>query len=303
MISLFWTGKLSLPVMLMVNANNLMAGVNGNFGNKPAMKERVKSGYDGAFSDHVTRYDELAGEFQKKAAVAQLSGLDLPGKEIIDIGCGTGIISQLALEMGARNAVCGDISEYMLKLAEVNFKAIGYDPGRIRFCQLDAESLPFDNNTFDAVITGMSFGLFPDQIKAVREMFRVLKPGGLISLGAHGPEHYWEAIDTTIRALSKRYVIGYRFEFWPRTEKQIIKMMKNTGFKDVQTSRYIWRNLFSTPADACDFFAAVSSNWWYSKIPESKRSKEYSKARQLFEKMSIRQVTDDVIIGYGKKPY
>ncbi|HEM49550.1 MAG TPA: class I SAM-dependent methyltransferase, partial [Caldithrix sp.] len=277
MKSLFWTGRLSLPVSLMVNANNLIAFVNGNFGNKPAMKERVKSGYDGAFTDHITRYVELAGEFQKKAAVAQMTGMDLLGKEVIDIGCGTGIISLLALEMGARKAVCGDISLYMLKLAEENSRAAGYDSTRISFCQLDAESLPFDDNCFDTVITGMSFGLFPDQEKAVREMFRVLKPGGLISLGAHGPEHYWEAIDTNIRALNKRHVLGYRFEFWPRTEKQIYKIMKTSGFKDIYTNRFIWRNLFRTSVDACDFFAAVSSNWWFAKIPEKKRDHEYHK--------------------------
>jgi ubiquinone/menaquinone biosynthesis C-methylase UbiE len=302
MKSLFWTGKLSLPVMLLVNANNLIAVITGNFGNKPAMKERVKLGYDGAFSDHITQYDKLTGEFQKKAAIAQLTGLDLRGKEIIDIGCGTGIISLLTLEMGAKKAVCGDISEYMLKQAEENFNVTDYDPGRIQFCQLDAESLPYDDNCFDAVITGMSFGLFPDQGKAVHEMYRVLKPGGLISLGAHGPEHYWEAIDTNIRALNKRYVLGYRFEFWPRTEKDIYNLMRNTGFQDIQTSRYIWRNLFRKPSDACDFFAAVSSSWWYAKIPESKRQLEYKKTIKLFEKRGIRQITDDVIIGYGKKP-
>ncbi|MDF1561285.1 MAG: methyltransferase domain-containing protein [Bacteroidales bacterium] len=302
MRSLFWTGKLSLPVLLLVNANNLIAFLNGNSGNKTAMKERIKLGYEGAFSNHVTRYDSLAAEYQKKAAIAQLSGMDLKDKEIIDIGCGSGIISLLALEMGVRTAVCGDISEYMLKLAEENSRVAGYDSTRISFCQLDAESLPFEDNCFDAVITGMSFGLFPDQEKAVREMYRILKPGGLVSLGAHGPEHYWEAIDTNIRALDKRHVLGYRFEFWPRTERQIVKLMKTNGFRDIQTNRFIWRNLFSTPSDACDFFAAVSSNWWYAKIPEQKRDHEYDKVKQLFERRGIRRVTDDVIIGYGEKP-
>lgn len=301
MKSLFWTGKLSFPIWLMVNANNLLSCFNGNFGNKHAMKERVRNGYDGSFSDHVKRYDKLASSLQKKAAVAQLSEMDLHDKEIIDIGCGTGIISLLAFERGARKVVCGDISENMLKLAEENFNDTVYDSGRIRFVQLDAESLPFDDNSFDVVITGMSFGLFPDQDKAIREMFRVLKPGGVISLGAHGPEHYWEAIDTVIRALNKSYVFGYRFEFWPRTEKQILQLMRDTGFQDIQTSRYIWRNLFSTPTDACDFFAAVSSNWWYAKIPERKRHREYEKTRMLFEKKGIRQITDDIVIGYGRK--
>jgi ubiquinone/menaquinone biosynthesis C-methylase UbiE len=302
MKSLFWTGKLSLPVSLLVNANNLIAFLNGNCGNKPAMKERVKLGYEGAFSDHVTRYDELAAYYQKRTAVAQLNGIDLQGREVIDIGCGTGIIALLALNKGAAKAVCGDISENMISMAKENAKTAGYDSNRIHFCQLDAESLPFDDNSFDTVLTGMAFGLFPNQEKAVNEMFRVLRPGGLISLGAHGPEHYWEAIDTTIRALNKRNVLGYRFEFWPRTEKQILNLMKDTGFKDIQTNRFIWRNLFNTPTEACEFFAAVSSNWWYAKISKSKRLQEYQKTKQVFEEKGVRQITDDVIIGYGKKP-
>lgn len=184
--------------MLLVNANNLLAWITGNWGNKSAMKDRVKGGYEGAFSDHVTRYDELTADYQKRAAIAQLDGIYLKDKEIIDIGCGTGIIALLALDMGAVKAVCGDISQYMLTLAEENSKGAGFDLNRIRFCQFDAESLPFDDNSFDIVLTGMSFGLFPNQEKAVYEMFRVLKPGGLISLGAHGPEHYWEALEKPV---------------------------------------------------------------------------------------------------------
>ena len=81
MKSLFWTGKLSLPVMLLVNANNILALLNGNSGNKSAMKERVKLGYEGAFSDHVTRYDELAADYQKRTAVAQLNGMDFEAEK------------------------------------------------------------------------------------------------------------------------------------------------------------------------------------------------------------------------------
>ena len=290
-----------MPVSLLVNVNNLIAFFTGNSGDKSAMKERVKLGYEGAFSDHVTRYDELTAYYQKRTAVAQLEGLDLDGKEIIDIGCGTGIISMLALDKGAAKAVCGDISEYMITLARAKSKTLNYDSTRLLFSQLDAESLPFEDNSFDVVITGMAFGLFPNQRNAVSEMYRVLRPGGLVSLGAHGPEHYWEAIDATIRSLNKRHVLGYRFEFWPRTEKQIKGLMEEAGFQDVQSNRFIWRNLFATPHEACEFFAAVTSNWWYAKIPERKRLREYQKAMQLFEARGVRQVTDDVIIGYGKK--
>lgn len=301
MKSLFWTGKITLPVKLLVNANNILAWLLGNTRDEVEMKERVKLGYEGRFTDHVTRYDELSAYFQKRAAIAQLEGIDFQGKEIIDIGCGTGIIAFLAMDSGASKAICGDISDYMLKSGTDNAKALGYNLDRIQFCQLDAESLPFDDGSFDIVLTGMAFGLFPNQEKAINEMFRVLRPGGLVSLGAHGPEHYWEAVDATVRALNKKYLLGYRFEFWPRTEKQIHKLMERAGFINVRTNRYIWRNLFSNPIEACDFFATVSSSWWYAKIPEDKRAHEYRKTQQFFDKNGIKVVTDDVIVAYGIK--
>ena len=243
MNKLFWTGKLSFPMRIIMNTNNILAWLTGNSRNKKAMKERIKMAYDATFSTHVTRYDELAGEFQKRAAAYQLYEIDFHGKELIDIGGGTGIAALMALEMGASKVVCGDISEYMLERGRVKAKTLGYDANRIEFCQLDAESLPFNDNSFDIVLTGMAFGLLPDQKKAVKEMFRVLRPGGLVSLGAHGYEHFWEAIDTTLRAINKKYVLGYRLEFWPRSERQIHLMMEDAGFKDIRTNRFIWRNL------------------------------------------------------------
>ena len=132
-------------------------------------------------------------------------------------------------------------------------------------------------------------------------MFRVLRPGGLVSLGAHGPEHYWEAIDTNLRAINKKYVLGYRLEFWPRTEKQIYLLMADSGFKDIRTNRFIWRNLFKRPKEACDFFSSVTSNWWFAKVPENKRAQEYLKTQKYFEHRGINQVTDDIIVGYGLK--
>jgi ubiquinone/menaquinone biosynthesis C-methylase UbiE len=287
---------------MLVNTNNLLAWLLGETSNKTKMKERVKQGYEGRFTDHITRYDQLTASFQRRAAIAQLQEINFQGKEVIDIGCGTGIIAFLALEAGALKVVCGDISDYMLKRGKENAMKLGYNSNQIQFCQLDAESLPFDDDSFDIVLTGMAFGLYPNQGKAVNEMFRVLRPGGLVSLGAHGPEHYWEAADATIRALNKKYLLGYRFEFWPRTEKQIHKLMESAGFKNVRTNRFIWRNLFDNPIEACDFFAAVSSNWWYDKIPENKRSQEYDITLQYYIKNKIRVVTDDVIVANGIKP-
>ena len=297
-----WTGKLSLPMKLMINTNNILAWLTGNARDAIAMKQRIRQGYEGVFSDHVTGYDELGTEFQTKAAIAQLEELDLQGKEVLDVGCGTGIMSLLALRKGASKVICGDISEYMLKLAREKAANQGYGSDLIEFRNLDAESLPFGDASFDVVITGMTLGLLPDQARAVKEMARVLRPGGQASVGAHGPEHYWEACDAYFRAINKRYVLGYRLEFWPRKEKEVRHLLEQAGLVDIRTRRFTWRNSFENGGKAYDFFAAISSSWWYAKFPREKIAEESRITRNYFERKKVTQITDDVILAYGRKP-
>ncbi len=266
------------------------------------MKRRVHEGYDGIFTEHVTMYDELGLKFQIKAAKAQLDELDLEGKEVLDVGAGTGALSFLVLEKGAAKVICGDISQYMLDQCRKKALDKGYSKDRIDFRLLDAESLPFDDNSFDVVITGMTLGLLPNQPRAISEMTRVTKHGGCVSVGAHGPEHYWEAIDAYFRAITKRYVVGYRLEWWPRKETAVKNMLIQAGLTDIRTQRIIWRNIFNRGVEAYDFFAAISSAFWYAKFPQEKRQEDSKKVREYFERKKITQVTDDVILVHGQKP-
>jgi len=302
MSTIFWTGKLSFPMTLMVNANNILAWLTGNARDTAAMKDRVRQGYEGAFSEHVTRYDELGMQFQTKAATAQLEGMDLQGKDVLDVGCGTGVISLLALQKGAAKVVCGDISNYMLEIARTKADKQGYGTNRIDFRQLDAESLPFEDASFDVVMTGMAMGLFPNQDKAITEMVRVLRPGCPLTVGAHGPEHYWEACDASFRAINKMYVLGYRLEFWPLKEEDVRRLLVKAGLVDIRTRRFTWRNAFKSGGEAYDFFAAISSNYWFAKFPPNKREEEARKTRHYFEREGVVEITDDVIFAYGRKP-
>jgi SAM-dependent methyltransferase len=196
MPSVLWTGKLTLPMWLLVNGNNVLALLSGNATDPAAMKARVRNGYEGRSSHHVDRHDELGLSNQERSADVQLRGLRLPGQTVLDVGCGTGVLALKALHAGARAAVCGDISMLMLEQAQPKARP---EPGSLRFCQLDAEDLPFADGCFQAVLSGMTFGVLPDQRRALREMMRVVEPGGLVSIGAHGREHYWSAIDGCFR--------------------------------------------------------------------------------------------------------
>jgi ubiquinone/menaquinone biosynthesis C-methylase UbiE len=298
----FWTGKLTMPMRLILNTSNLFAWATGAMRDTEAMKERVRQGYDGAFSDHVSHYDEVGTELQARSAAEQLKNMDVCDKSVLDIGGGTGVASFLMLRRGAAKVVCGDIAEQMLVRARENAGHEGYGPDRIDFRRLDAEALPYDDDSFDVVSTSMTMGLLPDQEKAVAEMARVARPGGLVSIGTHAPEHYWEPIDTSLRAMRKRYVFGYRLEFWPQTEAEVRCLMARAGLVDIVSRRVTWRNDFGTGGKAFDFFAAISASWWYGRFPPEKVQEESERTRAYFERKNARMITDDIIVAGGRKP-
>jgi ubiquinone/menaquinone biosynthesis C-methylase UbiE len=94
-------------------------------------------------------------------------------KDVLDVGCGTGAVSRRLVERGAR--VWGlDYSPGMLAAARELSRG-SYGP---TFIEGSADSLPFEDNSFDCVTTAFSFHHFPDADNALREMRRVLKPGG-----------------------------------------------------------------------------------------------------------------------------
>ncbi len=298
----FWTGKLSLRMKWLANINCLLAWMTGNARDTAAMKKRMKLGYEGACSDHVTRYDELGLENYTKIATNLLEGVDLRGKEVLDVGCGTGILSLFAIKQGAARLTCGDLSEYMLGQCRKKIIAQGFSEERVDFRQLDAESLPYDDKSFDAVISGMLIGLVPNQEKVVTEMARVLRPKGTLAFSTHGPNYFWETSDATFRAIPKRYVIGYRIEYWPRKETEIRRMLAQAGLVNVQTRRVTWQDGFENGGKAYDFFSAVSASWWNAKLPPDKIEEISKKTRDYFEHNRVTQITHDIILAYGRKP-
>ena len=100
------------------------------------------------------------------------------GDSVLDVCCGTG---DLAFELAGRVSPGGhvigcDFSEPMLDLARD--KAAGRDAAAVRFEWADALQLPYDAGRFDAVTVGFGVRNFADRDAGLREMSRVLKPGG-----------------------------------------------------------------------------------------------------------------------------
>lgn len=106
-----------------------------------------------------------------------------PGEEVVDIGCGAGIDSLIAAHMvGPDGRVIGvDMTEAMLDKARRGREASGLE--QVEFREGRAENLPVEDDTADVVISNGVFNLVPDKQRAVKEMARVLKPGGRLQIG------------------------------------------------------------------------------------------------------------------------
>jgi demethylmenaquinone methyltransferase / 2-methoxy-6-polyprenyl-1,4-benzoquinol methylase len=101
-----------------------------------------------------------------------------PGDSVLDVCCGTG---DLAFELAKRVAPGGhvvgcDFSEPMLDLAREKAARAGAEAARFEWA--DALQLPYDAGRFDAVTVGFGVRNFADRDQGLREMSRVLKPGG-----------------------------------------------------------------------------------------------------------------------------
>ncbi len=102
---------------------------------------------------------------------------DLDEGEALDVGCGPGHAALLFAERRPRVRVTGlDASEAMIDIARG--KAASAGRGNVSFAVGDALALPFEDARFDVVYSLASIKHWPDRAQGIREVFRVLKPGG-----------------------------------------------------------------------------------------------------------------------------
>ena len=143
-------------------------------------------------------------EFMRRTEPFQYRMLDQHdwmGKHVLDVGCGQGTLLNELPPRGA--AVCGvDMSRTSLLRAYHGACALGQNE-QVCVCQADAESLPFTDASFDAVISIGVLHHTPRTRVAIHEVWRVLRPGGLalVMLYRTGNPKWWAA--NAIRNVSR----------------------------------------------------------------------------------------------------
>lgn len=170
-----------------------------------------------------------------------------PGERVLDIACGTGIAARLAAEaVGDDGTVAGlDANPGMLEVAR------SVSPDRIEWHVAPAEEMPLPDAAFDLALCSMGLQFFADKNRALREMHRVLAPGGRAVWCTPGPTPpLFVAIDEALTnhlGPGASMFVHAVFSLHDADEAQT--MMNNAGFSRARVEKTAVRLRVAPPAD------------------------------------------------------
>lgn len=135
------------------------------------MFDTISKNYDG-----LNRVISFGIDIKWRKRVVSIVSQNKPSK-ILDIATGTGDLAINMATTGAKEIIGLDISPGMLEVGKkkIEDKKLG---NIIKMVVGDSENLPFDDNTFDAITVAFGVRNFEDLQKGLKEIYRVLKPGG-----------------------------------------------------------------------------------------------------------------------------
>lgn len=209
------------------------------------------------FDSIATHYDSLNRTMSMGLDISwRKKGLKLLGEkspqEILDIATGTGDLAIMANRQLHPKKILGvDISEEMMKVGKQKVESLGM-AGVVTFAKEDCMKLSFDDNSFDAAMVAFGVRNFEDLDKGLKEIRRVLKPGGqLMILELSTPRQfpmkqgYWIYsrlfIPTVGRLVSKS---KEAYTYLPKSieafvqGKDMVKVLLKNGFSEAKYKTY-----------------------------------------------------------------
>jgi ubiquinone/menaquinone biosynthesis C-methylase UbiE len=170
------------------------------------------------------------------------------GQRVLDIACGTGVVARLAADrVGQAGTVTGvDLTPGMLAVAKT--VAAG---SRIDWHHASAEKLPLADASVDVALCSLGLQFFPDRVAALREMRRVLIPGGRAAFNAVGPTPplfmaMHDALGEHVGAAAAAFVATV-FSF--NDADQVRQLLAETGFNDIEVASTMMKLQLPPPMD------------------------------------------------------
>ncbi|GKS58562.1 hypothetical protein YTPLAS18_20890 [Nitrospira sp.] len=206
------------------------------------LKRRLHQTWMAGDYDRFSRYMEAgAREFYERLNLA-------PGSRLLDVGCGSGQLALMAAKDGL-DVTGVDIALNWVERARARAKA---EDLRARFEEADAESLPFEDATFDTVasLIGAMFAPRPDRV--ARELLRVCTPGGAVTMANWTPKGF---VGEMFKTVSKFIAPSGMPSPTLWGDETTVRERLGKGTSELQLNRRMYTfNYPFSPAEVVEFF-------------------------------------------------
>jgi len=201
----------------------------------------------------ANRYDAL-WEASLSEAHRRLLALAVPvrGEAVLDVACGTGVIALAAARhVGPDGRVLGvDIAERMVEQAVQ--RARDLDVANATFARMDGEQLDIPGESFDVAYCALGLMYMPDPEQAMREIHRLLRPGGRVAVAVWGQRARcgWSPIFPLVDEEVASDVCPLFFQLGHAG--MLDDLCTRSGFIDVQEQRVDAVLAYASREEACD---------------------------------------------------
>ena len=195
----------------------------------------TKLEFDDEGSRLVEEFNASAGATARRARILQALALQ-PGDRVLDVGSGPGHQAfEMSSVVGGTGHIAGvDAADSAIEIARRRCAALN----NVRFQRGEAANLPFDDATFDAVMSSQVFEYLDDVGRALAEMFRVLKPGGRVLI--HDTDWgalLWHSSDPDRMARIMKVWDGHLAD--PHLPQTLGRKLTDAGFKNVRAEAVV----------------------------------------------------------------
>jgi ubiquinone/menaquinone biosynthesis C-methylase UbiE len=217
---------------------------------EPRLQRRVQRyGWDLAAGDYEALWQaQLAGA--RAGLLAQVA--PGPGEQVLDVACGTGLVSlDAARAVGPRGDVLGiDLSGKMVDAAARRAAECGLP--QARFARMDGEAMALPDAGFDVALCALGLMYMPEPEQSLREMRRVLRPGGRLGLAVWGERTRcgWAPVFPIVDAEVASEVCPLFFRLGQ--QGVLARLCADAGFGDVTEHRLTTTLAYADAGQACD---------------------------------------------------
>jgi ubiquinone/menaquinone biosynthesis C-methylase UbiE len=245
---------------------------NGKPGFDPAKFKAIeRAGYN-----LIAQRYSVAAESRAALNAALLDAAAIgPGQSVLDIASGPGTLTLAAAErIGAGGrVVASDLAEATL----AQCLAVGRSGGMPIHCvAADAERLPFSERSFDRVLCGLGLMFFLDELGALRETLRILRPGGLAALSVWGQEADVPLVACALACMRRNLPppkLVRPSVFRLGDPRLLERLLAEAGFEEVRVTPFALASAFPDAAAYWQSFLDLAGGaaWSLSRLPEARR--------------------------------